>query len=109
MAPGPGKFTAGREVDMRKILLMVPLLTLLAHSPVLAEDALSNILQGIQNRYGMTSGLSVPYTREVMTRSMSMLGAQAKGGSGIGRHLFQIPSFPEAGPGKAGTRSDHRK
>ena len=78
---------------MHKILLMIPLLTFLGYTPVLAEDALSNILKGIQNRYGMTSGLSVPYTREVMTRSMSMLGAQAKGDLASGVIYFKSPHF----------------
>ena len=78
---------------MRKILLIIPLLTFLAHSPVLAEDALSDILQGIQNRYGHTSGLSVPYTRDVMTRSMSLLGTQAKGDLASGVIHFKSPHF----------------
>lgn len=78
---------------MHKILLMIPLLTLLGVSPVLGEDTLPNILQGIKNRYSMTSGLSVPYTREVMTRSMSMLGAQAKGDLASGIIHFKSPHF----------------
>lgn len=78
---------------MRKILLIIPLLTLLAHAPLSAEDTLSDILQGIKNRYGMTSGLSVPYTRDVMTRSMSMLGAQAKGDLASGIIHFKSPHF----------------
>lgn len=78
---------------MHKILLMIPLLTLLGVSPVLGEDTLSNILQGIKNRYSMTSGLSVPYTREVITRSMSMLGAQAKGDLASGIIHFKSPHF----------------
>jgi outer membrane lipoprotein-sorting protein len=93
MASGPDKYMAERETEMHKILLMIPLLTLLGVSPVLAEDALSNILQGIQNRYGMTSGLSVPYTRHVMTRSMSMLGAQSKGDPASGIIYFKSPHF----------------
>ena len=78
---------------MRKILYWMPLLALLAHSPVLAEDALSNILQGIKEHYGQTSGLSVPYTRDVMTRSMSMLGAQSKGDLASGIIHFKAPHF----------------
>ena len=78
---------------MRKILLLIPALIFLVHSPVSAEDALSNILQGIKGHYGNTSGLSVPYTREVMTRSMSMLGAQAKGDLASGIIHFKSPHF----------------
>jgi len=78
---------------MRKILLIIPMLTLLVHSPVLAEDTLSKILRGIKGHYGQTSGLSVPYTRDVMTRSMSMLGAQAKGDLASGIIHFKSPHF----------------
>lgn len=78
---------------MRKILLLIPALILLAHPPAFAEGALSNILQGIKNRYGTSSGLSVPYTREVITRSMSMLGNQAKGDPASGIIYFKPPHF----------------
>ena len=78
---------------MRKILLLIPALIFLVHSPVSAEDALSNILQGIKGHYGHTSGLSVPYTRDVMTRSMSMLGAQTKGDLASGIIHFKSPHF----------------
>ena len=78
---------------MRKILLLIPALIVLVHSPVSAEDALSSILQGIKGHYGHTSGLSVPYTREVITRSMSMLGAQAKGDLASGIIHFKSPHF----------------
>ena len=66
---------------------------MLAYSPAFAEDTLSNILQGIKNRYGTSSGLSVPYTREVITRSMSMLGSQAKGDLASGIIYFKPPHF----------------
>jgi outer membrane lipoprotein-sorting protein len=83
---------AGKGVEMRKIILIIGLLTVL-HSPVLAEDTLSTILRGIKNHYGMTSGLSVPYTREVITRSMGMLGAQAQGDLASGIIYFKSPHF----------------
>jgi len=78
---------------MLRILFMVPLLVLLINSATFAEDTLSTILQGIKNRYGTTSGLSVPYTREVVTRSMSMLGNQAKGDLASGIIYFKPPHF----------------
>jgi len=78
---------------MLKMLLLIPALVMLAHPPVFAEDTLSNILQGIKNRYRTSSGLSVPYTREVMTRSMSMLGTQAKGDLASGVIHFKPPHF----------------
>lgn len=85
---------------MRKILLLIPALIILVHSPVSAEDTLSNILQGIKDHYGHTSGLSVPYTREVTTRSMSMLGAQTKGDLASGIIHFKSPHFLRLGQEK---------
>ncbi len=78
---------------MRKIMLVVPLLMLLAQPPVFGEEPLQTILEGIKNRYGKASGLSVPYTREVITRSMSMLGSQAKGDLASGTIYFKPPHF----------------
>ena len=66
---------------------------MLTHPPVFAEGTLSSILQGIKNRYGTSSGLSVPYTRDVITRSMSMLGAQTKGDLASGIIHFKSPHF----------------
>ncbi len=78
---------------MRKVLFMAPLLMLLSQAPVFGEDPLTAILEGIRERYGKISGLSVPYTREVITRSMSMLGNQAKGDLASGTIHFKPPHF----------------
>ena len=78
---------------MGKILLLIPALIMLTYPPVFAEGTLSSILQGIKNRYGTSSGLSVPYTRDVITRSMSMLGAQTKGDLASGIIHFKSPHF----------------
>jgi len=78
---------------MRRIWLLIPALILLTQWSAFAEETLIDILQGIKHRYGTTSGLSVPYTRDVMTRSMSMLGAQAKGDLASGIIHFKSPHF----------------
>ncbi|NQU14566.1 MAG: outer membrane lipoprotein carrier protein LolA, partial [Desulfobacteraceae bacterium] len=57
--------------------------------PAFASNDLSNILDGIRNKYGHLPGLSVTYTREVITRSMSMLGGQVKGDLATGRIYFK--------------------
>ena len=74
-------------------MLIMTVLIMTEHPAAFAEDTLSNTLQGIKAHYGMTSGLSVPYTRDVMTRSMSMLGAQAKGDLASGVIYFKAPHF----------------
>ena len=62
-------------------------------SPVLGSDHLSGILEGIRNKHSHLPGLTVNYTREVITRSMSMLGNQVKGDLATGRIYFSPPYF----------------
>jgi outer membrane lipoprotein-sorting protein len=57
------------------------------------DDQLSSILDGILNRYGALKGLSVPYKREVMTKSMAMLGSGAKAETATGKILFKPPHY----------------
>jgi len=59
----------------------------------LADEGLSAILDGIRKTYGPLPGLSVPYTREVVTRSMTMLGGQVKGDLASGAIYFKHPHF----------------
>jgi outer membrane lipoprotein-sorting protein len=63
------------------------------NGPVLASDNLTGILQGIRNKHNHLPGLKVNYTREVITRSMSMLGKQVKGDLATGRIYFRPPYF----------------
>jgi outer membrane lipoprotein-sorting protein len=55
------------------------------------EEALPSLITGIQEKYGAMPALSVPYTREVITRSMSMLGDQMRGDQASGQLLFKAP------------------
>ena len=59
----------------------------------LADESLGAILEGIRKTYGPLPGLSVPYTREVVTRSMTMLGGQIKGDLASGAIYFKHPHF----------------
>ncbi len=58
-----------------------------------ADEKLNSLLQGIQRTYRHLSSISVPYTREVVTRSMSMLGNQLKGDVATGRIYFKPPYY----------------
>jgi outer membrane lipoprotein-sorting protein len=59
----------------------------------MADEPVATILDGIKEAYHPLSGLSVPYTREVITRSMSMLGGQVKGDTASGTIYFKHPHF----------------
>ena len=69
------------------------MLLLLLPGSVLAEDNLAVILDGIQKKYGTLSGLKVSYRREVLTKSMAMLGDQVKGDLATGKMYFKPPNF----------------
>lgn len=57
------------------------------------EPELGALFDGIRERYGSLAGLTMPYTREVVTRSMSMLGTKGGGDSAAGRIFFKSPHF----------------
>jgi outer membrane lipoprotein-sorting protein len=72
---------------------MLHLLLLLLQGQVLGKDDLPTVLEGIKGKYGNLPGLSIAYTREVITRSMSMLGNQVKGDLATGQMFFKPPYF----------------
>lgn len=76
---------------MMKRLIILPILIFAFNGLAIADESLVNILEGIQKNYGRLSGLSVPYSREVITRSMSMLGEQARGDMASGTIYFKHP------------------
>jgi outer membrane lipoprotein-sorting protein len=60
-------------------------------SPALGNDHLALILEGIRNKYAHLPGLSLNYSREVITRSMSLLGNKVKGDLASGCISFKPP------------------
>ena len=76
---------------MIRHLIILPILVFLSQGLIMADDSLLKILEGIQKNYGHISGLSVPYSREVITRSMSMLGDQVGGDMASGTIYFKHP------------------
>jgi outer membrane lipoprotein-sorting protein len=86
--------TAGKEPKMRRVFLFISLsVFLLGSRPALGTDELTHILEGIRNRYSPLPGLSISYTREVITGTMSMLGNQVRGESATGQIYFKPPHF----------------
>ncbi|RLC27720.1 MAG: hypothetical protein DRH56_01890 [Deltaproteobacteria bacterium] len=73
------------------ILLQVGLLCL--GTEQVTADETSRVLAGIRLKYARLPGLTAPYTREVITRSMSMLGNHVKGDLATGRICFKPPFY----------------
>ena len=69
------------------IVLFVPL------SQSVGEQPLSQVLEGVKKQYGRLAGMSVPYEREVLTKSMAMLGDQMKADVASGTFFFKPPRF----------------
>lgn len=60
----------------------------------MAEDIrLSDILDGILNRYGNLKGLEVSYERQIITGSMALLGDQITTDTAAGRIYFRPKDF----------------
>lgn len=79
---------------MLRVLVTLSLLCILSHGNVaFGDEGLSHVLEGVQKRYKSLPGLHVAYTREVITRSMSMLGNQIKGDMATGLIYFSAPHF----------------
>lgn len=83
----------GRYIKMLRIFTIVCMLALLLPGSVPAEDNQAVILDGIQKKYGTLSGLTVSYRREVLTKSMAMLGDKIKGDLATGKMYFKPPNF----------------
>lgn len=69
------------------------LLSLLPWSAVAEDPKLSTILEGIRKRYGLVPGLTLTYEREVITKSMAMLGDQVKAEVATGLIHYKSPHF----------------
>jgi outer membrane lipoprotein-sorting protein len=76
---------------MRPKLIIMFLLVLWPWTTVMADDQLSTIIEGVQKRYGALLGLAVSYEREVITRSMAVLGMQTQKDLASGMIYFRTP------------------
>jgi outer membrane lipoprotein-sorting protein len=72
------------------LMLLLPLL-LIHPQPISAEDQLTTIIKGIKDRYSRLPGFSVPYRREIQSKSMAMLGESGKGDLASGKMFFKPP------------------
>jgi outer membrane lipoprotein-sorting protein len=58
-----------------------------------SNELLTNALNGILKTYGGLPGLSVPYQREIITKSMAMLGENMKTDIASGTFIFRPPCY----------------
>lgn len=58
-----------------------------------ADDPLSAVLDGILKRHGDLKGMSVSYKREIITRSMAMLGDEVASDTATGTIIFTPPHY----------------
>lgn len=76
---------------LRGVIIFQLFLVSLLASLALAQEQSAGILEGVRSKYRQLSGLEVSYTREVITRSMSMMGDQVEGDLASGRIYFRPP------------------
>ena len=69
------------------------ILLVMGRTLALEKDVLGHAFEGIQEKYGTLSSFTVAYTREVITRSMVMLGTSVKGDTAKGQIYFKSPDF----------------
>ena len=80
--------------DMRRLAAVLFVFVLFCSAgPLYGEEKIPEILAGIRSHYGTLAGLTVPYEREIVTRSMTMLGTQMKGDLATGLIYFKPPHF----------------
>ncbi|MBW1851817.1 MAG: outer membrane lipoprotein carrier protein LolA [Deltaproteobacteria bacterium] len=78
---------------MSRAFSVTCLLLFLLQGHVQAAGELSNILEGIRKNHANLPGLTLSYEREVITRTMAMLGDQAKGDLATGLMYFKQPYY----------------
>lgn len=76
-----------------RFLTWLALASLLCSAPAFGDDRMNTLLKGLKDKYGPLPGFKVAYTREVITRSMSMLGQRATGDLAGGLIFFKPPSY----------------
>ena len=77
----------------RYIWILLFSLCLSSATMVRADEQVSDIVKGIQQKYSHLPGFHVSYTREIMTKSMAMMGESAKTDQATGQIYFMSPHF----------------
>jgi len=100
---------ARRTVSLVLALLCGAFLCIDASHARADEQLSKTVLDGMFKRYGSLKGLSVPYTREYMTKTMAKLGKGAKSEKAAGTIFFKPSScldVRQSTPGKENITTD---
>jgi hypothetical protein len=73
-------------------VLLVTFYTICA-VPCYGGDQLTKILEGIRKNYGTPSGLTLRYEREIITKSMAMMGDAVQSDPAAGQLHYMPPHF----------------
>lgn len=77
---------------MRRVIPLFCLAAILCFAgPAPAREDVPALLKQMQRKYAHLNGAAMSYTREVITRAMSMMGSQMHGDLAAGRIYFQSP------------------
>ncbi|MBN1626684.1 MAG: outer membrane lipoprotein carrier protein LolA [Deltaproteobacteria bacterium] len=85
------------------------ILSISAETTAGEDDRLSVVLEGILKRYGEFKGMSVSYKREIITKSMAMLGDEAASDTATGTIIFTPPhclAIQQETPGRETVTTD---
>ncbi len=75
------------------VLFFVQVFSMTICNHIQADEGLESILKGVLERYNGLNGLSVDYRREIITKSMSMLGDDVESDLAEGVFLFMPPHY----------------
>ena len=78
---------------MKKAIIVFFVLLIMIQGRAFGDDKLSAIVEGIQKEYKDLPGLTIKYTREIITRTMSILGEEAKGDLATGTIYLKPPGY----------------
>jgi outer membrane lipoprotein carrier protein len=81
------------QASVNATFLLWSFLILFTVNPVSAGGAVSSVIECIRERYGQLPGLTVAYEREILTRSMALLGDQVASDRATGRIHFKPPHY----------------
>ena len=78
---------------MRNSVLAALIIAFLSINCRAVDDPLARILAGVREKYRDIPGFSVPYEREIITKSMALLGDDLKAELATGRIYFKPPHY----------------